>query len=355
MGKRLKENLSSGYIEAANRLRGKKARQKIVAYVESYDDVFFWRSVLSQFENEQRYFEVMLPSKMNQLERGKKAVIMNLLHGNLGRNMIACCDADYDYLIQGRTQTSRELIENPYIFHTYAYAIENLQCYAPSLHEVCVAVTLNDQQIFDCEEYLRQYSQAIFPLFIWNIWYYRTPNYKDFTMTTFCNIIEAGHFTIANAERLLQNVRRKVGKKVQQLQERNPDFRESYQQVKEDLKCLGVTADNAYLYIQGHHLFEKIVEPMVKAVCDKLTANRQQEINRQSLHNTQRMNELASYNSRVEDVKAMLKKNVGYMRAPQFKQIQNDLEQFFSEWDKQQEAKKQKNKSANDDSDTQKA
>jgi len=41
MGKRLKENLSSGYIEAANRLRGKKARQKIVAYVESYDDVFF--------------------------------------------------------------------------------------------------------------------------------------------------------------------------------------------------------------------------------------------------------------------------------------------------------------------------
>ena len=54
MSKRLNENLSSLYFEAANRLNSKKARQKIVAYVESYDDVFFWRSVLSDYENEHR-------------------------------------------------------------------------------------------------------------------------------------------------------------------------------------------------------------------------------------------------------------------------------------------------------------
>ena len=48
MSKRLKDNLSSGYFEAANRMTSKKARRRIVAYVESYDDVFFWRSVLSR-------------------------------------------------------------------------------------------------------------------------------------------------------------------------------------------------------------------------------------------------------------------------------------------------------------------
>ena len=31
MGKRLKEHVTSGYIEAANRLRPKRARRKIVA------------------------------------------------------------------------------------------------------------------------------------------------------------------------------------------------------------------------------------------------------------------------------------------------------------------------------------
>lgn len=49
MGKRLSDNLSSLYIGAANRLKPKKARRKIVAYVESYDDVSFgvpyWESL----------------------------------------------------------------------------------------------------------------------------------------------------------------------------------------------------------------------------------------------------------------------------------------------------------------------
>ena len=51
MNKRLTENLSSAYFEAMNRLNSKKARRRIVAYVESYDDVFFWRTVLSRFED----------------------------------------------------------------------------------------------------------------------------------------------------------------------------------------------------------------------------------------------------------------------------------------------------------------
>ena len=164
--KRLKDNISSQYFEAANRMKPKTARKRIVAYVEAYDDVFFWRTVLSRFENSERYFEVLLPTRVGKLERGKKAAMMKLLSDKVGRNMIACVDADYDYLIQGASEASRHLLNNPYIFHTYAYAIENLQCYSPTLRDVCVAVTLNDRQLFDMEEYLREYSQAIFPLFI---------------------------------------------------------------------------------------------------------------------------------------------------------------------------------------------
>lgn len=71
MNKRLKENLQSEYFAAANRLQSKKQRRKIVAYVEAYDDIIFWRNVLSRYENEQRYFEIMLPSK-KRLTKGKK-------------------------------------------------------------------------------------------------------------------------------------------------------------------------------------------------------------------------------------------------------------------------------------------
>jgi hypothetical protein len=327
--KRLKDNVTSSYFEAANKLKPKAARRRIVAYVEAYDDVFFWRTVLSAFENNDRYFEVMLPSRLGKLERGKKAAMMKLLFDNVGSSMIACVDADYDYLMQGATPNSVQLLSSPYVLHTYAYAIENLQCYGPSLRNVCVAVTLNDRQVFDCAEYLRQYSQAIFPLFVWNVWGYRNGKYHEFTLTVFCHVIETGNFTIDRAEQIIQNVRRKVNSRVRQLQLENPDAKESYLEVKESLKALGVTADTTYLYIQGHHLFDKVVVPMMKKVCDYLVRQRQSEISRQSQHSTQKHNELSCYNRSVEDIEGMLRKNVGYVFSEPFQRIQADVARLF--------------------------
>jgi len=82
MGKQLRDNLSSDYFEAANRLQGRRARKRIVAYVEAYDDIFFWRTALSEFENAHRYFEVMLPSR-HTLTKGKRSVLMNLISGSV--------------------------------------------------------------------------------------------------------------------------------------------------------------------------------------------------------------------------------------------------------------------------------
>ena len=235
MAYKLKDNLNSRYFEAANSLTSKKARRRIVAYVESYDDIYFWRTVLSEFENDKRYFEVMLPSKGN-LTRGKKSVLMNFLEGEpLGRDMIACVDADYDYLMQGRTHQSQKVLASPYVFHTYVYAIENFQCYAPSLHNVCVSVTLNDHRIFDFREYFRQFSEAIFPLFVWSIMLYRNGNYPRFSITDLNRIADPGGFNVQNPESSIANVKRKVRTKINDLQRQFPDAKDEYLFTKEDL------------------------------------------------------------------------------------------------------------------------
>ena len=87
--------------------------------------------------------------------------------------MIACVDSDYDYLLQGATSTSRQLIENPYVMHTYAYAIENFRCYADSLKQVCVLCTQNDSNVIDFKEFFKMYSRICYPLLVWNILLYR--------------------------------------------------------------------------------------------------------------------------------------------------------------------------------------
>ena len=329
MNKRLTQNLSSQYIEAMNRLNSKSARQRIVAYVESYDDVLFWRTVLSRFENESRYFEVMLPSHKT-LERGKKSVLMNLLSQNTGNSMIACVDADYDYLIQGVTPTSRTIISNPYVLHTYAYAIESYQCYAPSLHNVCVMVTLNDHRIFDFEEYMKQFSQAVFPLFVWSIWHYRRSIYGEFTITDLNHFAELGSFSIHNPLLSIENLRRKVRNKINTLQHRHPEAKDSYLKLKKELIDLGVTPDTTYMYIQGHHLFNKIILPIVNRVCSRLVQEREDEIRRQAVHDTQRRNELSCYTNSIQDISQMLKKNTGYQESTPFKRILMDAERILN-------------------------
>lgn len=94
--KRLRDNINSAYISAMNRLGGKHARKRIVAYVESYDDVFFWSNLLRPLETDNYYFEVMLPSRTS-LCKGKKIALSNDLGRRLGSCMIACVDADYDF------------------------------------------------------------------------------------------------------------------------------------------------------------------------------------------------------------------------------------------------------------------
>lgn len=71
MGRRLVCNITSDYIAAANRLKPGKAKSRIVAYVESYDDIAFWRDVLDEFETETHRFEIMLPSRTT-LGKGRR-------------------------------------------------------------------------------------------------------------------------------------------------------------------------------------------------------------------------------------------------------------------------------------------
>lgn len=325
MAKRLKDNITSDYVSASNRLNGRKARRKIVAYVEAYDDIFFWRMVLGRYENEHRYFEVMLPSH-NRLSRGKKSVLTSLLFNKTGKDMLACVDADYDYLLQGRTEESRQVCDNPYVLHTYVYAIENYQCYAPSLHDMCVAVTLNDKPLFDFEYFLTRYSQIIYPLFVWNIFLYRRGKNNRFSISDFNNAVAFGKFSTDRAAFLLDNLQHKVARKVAELRAAYPHTQEQRMETERDLARLGVTPETTYLYVQGHHLFDNVVVPLMQSVCDQLVRGREDEINRYALHNTQRVNELSCYEHSTVNIVPTLRRNTGFMLSSPYRRLLADVE-----------------------------
>ena len=330
MKKRLQDQLSSGYIESANKLRSKKSKKRIVAYVESYDDVFFWRSILKKFENDEYYFEVMLPSRTS-LSRGKKSALMNMLGPGLGEYMIACVDADYDWLLQGATEMSKTVCSNPYVIHTYAYAIENYQCYAPNLHTICVMSTLNDRIMIDLNAFMSEFSSIIWPLFVWNIWCYRYNNYSEFTMSDFCEVVTFRDVNPYHPENTLQAVKNRVNKKIAWLQRRFPEGKKTYAPLRAELLNMGLTPETTYLFMQGHSVFENVVMPLLTPVCTLLRKEREREIVKLAEHEIQRQNELACYQHSQAPVDDMLRKNTGFRTSKPYEWLSEDIKRLMEE------------------------
>lgn len=338
--KKLTEYINSAFIEAANTLRPKRARHRIVAYVESYDDISFWRSVFDEYENDKYHFEVMLPAR-SCLTKGKKQAMMNMLGKAYGSNMIACVDSDYDYLLQGATSTSRQMLGNRYILHTYAYAIENLKCYSDSLKQVCVQSTLNDREIIDFNNFMKFYSQICYPLFVWNILLYRKQDTKTFSILKFCETVRLSSFSTANPTYSLQQLSKRVEHSISMLEKRFPELIEEHSNLKQELTGLGILPEETYFYIQGHHLMNNVVLRMLIPICRQLRNNREEEIQRLAYHHQQYNNELSSYRHSQCDVALILNKNMNYKEAPPYIKLRNDIEKLLSSLDDKQPANRQ--------------
>lgn len=330
MGKRLSDNLSSLYIGAANRLKPKRAKRRIVAYVESYADVAFWRTVFADFEDEEHYFEVMLPSSKS-LCKGKKMVLMNQLGSRLGQNMVACVDSDYDYLLQGVTSTSRQINNSRYVFQTYVYAIENYQCYAPALHEACVLATMNDRKLVDLEAFMTLFSQIAYPLFVWSVWFYRKRNLSEFSLLDFCSYVRLDHVNVQCPEKCLLAMDKRVKNKLCDLERKHPEALSEIEAMKAEFTKLGVTPENTYLFIQGHHIMESVVMKLLTPVCSALRREREEEIKRLASHYLQFCNELAGYERQLLGIDMVLTKHTGYKDSAVYKKLEADIRTFLKQ------------------------
>lgn len=322
---RLIQGVSSQYIEAANRLRPKGTRRRIVAYVESYQDVAFWRLLLDEFESDNLTFSIMLPSN-GKLMRGKKSALSECLDANsLGKSMIACVDSDYDYLMQGATSASRAFLNNKYVIQTYTYAIENYQCYSASLNQVCVQCTLNDNRPVDLEAFMEVYSNIVFPLFAWNIHFYRIGRHNDFTMQELNNVIAIDTISVREPERSLNRLEGRVSGKVAWLERKYPDMVPEIARLKDELRELGVDPSETYLYVQGHFLFERVITRLMEPVLAFLIHEREMEIGRQAMHAQQRQNELSSYRHAQVELTQAVRENTHYRDSRQYQRMRDDV------------------------------
>ena len=188
--------------------------------------------------------------------------------------------------------------------------------------------TLNDRELIDLEEFMRQYSVAIWPLLVWSVWLYRHDLYKQFSIQDMAQEVGFHDVNTYHPEDTLEYVRRHVNKTVNWMQRSFPEAKKAYEPLKQELQKLGVTPETAYMYMQGHTLFDSVVLPLLGPICTQLRRERENEIKRLACHEKQRQNELSCYQHSVAPVDVMLKKGVKFRESEPYQQLRKDLSAF---------------------------
>ncbi|MBQ4278523.1 MAG: DUF4435 domain-containing protein [Rikenellaceae bacterium] len=300
----------------------------VQVYVEGYEDVAFWRGILDDYESEKIRFEISVPPR-EDLAKGKKVILQMVPDSS--PDLLLCVDSDFDYLFNGSTEQSRLINESPYVFHTYAYATENYLCYPPSLHKVCVKATKNDTDIFDFERFMAEYSQIIYPLFLWFAFSALKHSEWTFTLIDFRSSVKLNYLDLENnGENTLAWLRRQVDKRLSHLSGANESWIREISEFASTLHDKGVRPDNVYLFMQGHTLMDNVVIVMLHAVCERLRQMTNDKIAASSRRGVVMRNELSNYNNTLRNVREILLDNENYKECFLYRKLKEDFEHYLS-------------------------
>lgn len=327
--------ISSDYQAAINSLKPKTSENRVLVYVEGNEDISFWRNILSPYERKISIkFEINCYSN-NSLATGKRN-LEKMFH-RTGKYLIIALDSDYDYLFPDHSDISQEINSNPYIFQTYSYSIENLNCYAESLHNVCVQTTLVDKEKIDFVELLKLYSNIVYDLFIWNLYFYHINKKENFTISSFCAVIKIIENPDINEHGVeaLNTLESHVQDKLQELQNNFPEDYVKLNDLDNQLKLRGLDRENCYLFIHGHTLYDNVILMFMKPICRMLKDEKMEEIKRLSKSTQERDNQVNKYNNDVGKqkidtiVETTLAKNYEFKNCFLFNKIEDDIRNYI--------------------------
>ncbi len=319
---------AAGEEVAIERVPPEEGCRLIRVYVEGYEDVAFWRGVFDDYESDRFTFEISVPLR-DDLAKGKK-VVLGMADGS-DRDTMLCVDSDFDYLFADQTEASRRINGTPNIFHTYAYATENYQCYAPSLHNICVKATKNDTRIFDFERFFEEYSRTIYPLFVWYAYSAQIDTPRIFTLIDFKSSVKLNYLEVENnGADTLAWLAKHVERRLRTLQEQHPEVETQFPAFERTLAERGVRPENTYLFMQGHTLLDNVVMPVLDAVCGRLRNLSVARINGSDRHGVALVNEQSNYNNALQDVRDVLQFNENYKECFLYRKLKADIERYLA-------------------------
>lgn len=303
------------FSSAARRfaLDAKMLRCRAAVHVENKDDILFWRRVLEHFRPGDKFH--FIAGSRNEYGHETCGVTQCLKYFDfLSPDFFICIDSDYRYLLREWDMDVRH-----FVLQTYTYSFENHHCFAEGLNDVCCRVTRLKNTVFDFSAFLRRFSNILYELFIWHLYF------QNAEPALFCQNEFDTYIGLTNSKRrplvhdngagALEELRHRVEWKIKHLERDYPNA--DIETVKERYLELGVTRDNVYLFVRGHNLYD-MVSLVCREVCKAIL--RVEKKNREITHEMVR--EL--YRSR-NDLDFQLRQNIKYGAYLPIRKIEEDV------------------------------
>jgi hypothetical protein len=283
--------------------------------IENENDESFWRSLL----------ELVLPARSfvfyaffseASMTKGKPDIKKYIDFAD--KDLIFCIDADYDYLLQ-----NTDYIGKPFVFHTYVYAIENIYSYAEGLKNTLEKAINTEGPPFNCEAFFKNYSTIIYDWLCYSLY---SEKIKDGLLSRDICGKKTGFIRFYNTENDLSELKIKLEKEGE-IFKKQYELLVDFNSFKIRLNELGLTQNNAYLFLRGHDLFEGVTLKLLKFLGYQILQNKYAELKQLG-----RENEIENLNKllKTKHFERNLKQNQAFQSNSFYKNIVSDIQKAFN-------------------------
>ena len=236
-------------------------RVNIVARVESEEDIPFWQYAFSHSRQDLKvkFLPCEIGDGTDVRQRGKTVCMRYAPF--LDKHFVICVDSDFDRFTRPGTLTA-----DKFIFQTYTYSFENHHCWGDGLQSIWRNLAICD---FDFKAFLTDLSRILYSVLI-EMLTTKAAKKKAWNLTELCGVILSAQVNRAgvldnNGRLLLEEIKSNVDN--WSSQQIHPTAA-ACEKMKVEALCLGLTEDTAYLYMQGHCIFDLVLR-IGRTLCNR--------------------------------------------------------------------------------------
>lgn len=253
--------LSPEYVATSTKMT--TGQELVVVYVESPNDREFWKKII---EKSQPNIPIEIKSYSENGNGGKREI--EKIYGRLGKHLLACIDADLDFICNTDSLTYHEIPENKFIFHTHYSARESYYSQPNAINYLlnnCYYIIEPNTEI---NIFLTKYSESIYDSFC-KFTLSHEKNKKKYiekdyfkTITTDVGILPLNKENKIN-DNFFKTLEIKIKKYIEKM---DPLCQKELNTHKEKLLEKGLNKKNTHLFINTHFLFESIIISQLKEI-----------------------------------------------------------------------------------------